>query len=150
MHYEATTQAKMVIGPRMTSHDQARHDRSLNIIRDARLVLDSDLITAQLTEDITYEAQSVLEPLNGINEVRSYLKERFAFFRNIAPFRDIGAMYLGRVDLSKASDHPCLILKTSQGPQSLWVLELSEDDKIRRIDIFTVLPDPREARLINK
>lgn len=139
----------IVAGPLMGPHEMTAHDEMLRVIQSARASLNPEPIIENLAADAVYEAQAVLQPLEGREAIADYLRERFVFFEAICAERDLGQMRLGRVDLPQAAEHPCLVLEADGEPQALWVVSLSDDRRyITRIDILTAAPSPNEARLI--
>lgn len=139
----------VVAGLPMDPSKVAAHDRMLRVIQSARAELDPERVIEALTDDAVYEAQAVLQPLEGREAIADYLRERFAFFKAISAERDLGEMRLARVDLPEAAGHPCLVLEADGERQALWVVSLSEDQRlITRIDILTVAPPPSAAWLV--
>jgi hypothetical protein len=133
----------------MDPHEMTAHDEILRVIQAARATLNPEPIIENLAANAVYEAQAVLQPLNGREAIADYLRERFGFFEAISTERDLGQMRLGRVDLPAAAEHPCLVLEADGERQALWVVSLSDDKRlITRIDIFTVAPPPSQAWLI--
>ncbi|MFM9816930.1 UNVERIFIED_CONTAM: hypothetical protein K0B97_03170 [Spiribacter pallidus] len=125
------------------------HDEMLRMIQLARTSLNPEPIIETLAGEAVYEAQAVLQPLEGRDAIADYLRERFAFFEAIRRERDLGRMRLGRVDLPAAAEHPCLVLDADGERQALWVVSLSDDRRyITRVDILTAAPSPSAAWLI--
>ena len=139
----------MVPGPRMPDEERARHWEALFIFRDAREAFDAAPVIDLFAPDGIYEAQEVENPLVGREAISGYLRERFAFFAELARTRDTGRLIPGLVDLPAYSDHPCLIFEAEGERQALWVLTLAGEGLIARLDILTVAPPPSFAREVS-
>lgn len=117
----------IVAGPSMDPHEMTAHDEMLRVIRSARATLDPEPIIENLASEAVYEAQAVLQPLEGRDAIADYLHERFAFFEGIRTEHDLGQMRLGRVNLPAAAEHPCLVLEADGGCQASWVVALIDN-----------------------
>jgi hypothetical protein len=119
------------------------------IVKEARESLEPDSLVERLAEDAVYEAQDVMEPLVGKENIAGYLKGRFDFIRSLKGQRDTGRMIPATVDLPHASGHPCLIFEIDGERGALWVVTPGKRETIGRIDILTVAPHPSEARVLS-
>ncbi len=137
-----------VAGPQLDARHEARIWRATSIVQNARADLDVEVLAPHLADDAVYEAQSVLKPLVGREQIIAYLRDRFDFLRASHETGPIGSLLNGRVDLPQAADHPCLIFVAEGERQALWVVSVDRTGKISRIDILTVAPKPDEARLV--
>ena len=102
--------------------------------------LDESFIADLLSEDIIYESQNVLTPIEGKENLLYYLKNKFKRINELKSivFAEIG--YL--------NDNPCIILSQDEkeNKSSLVLIEINNNKLISRIDLCTVAPHWSSAK----
>lgn len=140
---------RLVPGSEISSDEHERQAAALLKLSASRKRLDPASFVSLLAEDAVYEAQSILRPIVGREAIAAYLVERFEFLRTVQRNHDIGRLALAVVDLPRARNHPCLVFEIDGARQAIWVIQLDDRNRIKRVDILTVCPSPSEARLIH-
>ena len=118
------------------------------ILLKARNELDYEGFCKALSPEIVYEAQDIRHPIAGKKAVESYLKDRFDYIRSLDPILDKGEFKIAEIDTPKRSKKLCLAYKIKEEIKALWILSFDENKLIRRIDITTIYPDPKTAKII--
>ena len=127
----------------MTFEEAAQIEAITIAYGNAFITFDADAAIQFFADDVAYESQSVLYPLEGVEEVARFLRARWAFFReNLEGVLNIA---LGKVDVPKGIGHPCLIVMRGNNAEGLVLLKLNNNTQIVRIDLCHVLPQPSDA-----
>jgi hypothetical protein len=105
--------------------------------------LDESFIADLLSEDIIYESQNVLTPIEGKENLLYYLKNKFKRIKelNSIVFAEIGFL----------NDNSCIILSQDEkeNKSSLVLIEIN-NNLISRIDLCTVAPHWSSAKRIGE
>lgn len=101
--------------------------------------LDESFIADLLSEDIIYESQNVLTPIEGKENLLYYLKNKFKRINELKSivFAEIGFL----------NDNSCIILSQDEkeNKSSLVLIEIN-NNLISRIDLCTVAPHWSSAK----
>jgi hypothetical protein len=109
--------------------------------------LDIRFIEAELAEDIIYESQWVLRPIQGKTAFLSYLQSKFKAIRKTMQSRPMSVTAEIGLLTSFPKRH-CIVLtqNTSQENRQVSVLVTVREGKIVRIEVCFI-PDPLGAKL---
>jgi hypothetical protein len=114
------------------------------IFAEAYNNLDSELLIDALAEDCVYESQKVLAPLTGKSVVNDFIRGKFKTIKARKAFVTASVRRVCRGAVFGALGQPCVVL--NQGDVGAVVLlELSDEGKIKRIDIC-IVPGPADTR----
>jgi hypothetical protein len=116
--------------------------------------LDFAVVEPYLDDQVVYESQEILSPLEGKLAVSEYLRAKFATIRKTIwksqVYAEVG--HCGTQDgikvqvLSAEPFRPCVLMAQGDPNKVLaLVLLATEADKIKRVDICTVVPHPSSA-----
>ena len=114
----------------------------------ARNELDCEGIVQILSDDITYEAQDIRNPIVGKRAVGDYLRERFKFITSLDSNIDRGLFKVAEIDKTTRTTRLCLAFILKDEIKALWLVSFDETKQINRIFINTMYPDPKTARII--
>ncbi len=109
--------------------------------------LDTKYILDNLSDNIIYESQWVLVPINGKREFIAYLESKFNAIKSAMKHELI--QVTAELALAPSlQNKPCIILTqiTNQGIRQVSILIEITNSKIERIDICFI-PSPDEAEL---
>ena len=138
---------KTEAGPALDEKETKSIWQLTHAVKESRSLLDSGSIYSMLTDNAVYEAQNIETPIAGKENIGKYLDSRFEFLKDLRDQgQDIGELIPAIINLPHAKDHPCLIFEISNQRPALWVLSVTQDELIQRIDILTDAPLPSEAR----
>ena len=136
---------------RMSSRDEVTDGSEINILRkicEGRNNLDHTIIERFLDKDIIYESQEKRYPIVGKKEVVDYLEERFEFLRSIPNIKELGKFRLATIDTPTKLERLCLAFQANAEIQALWLISVNKEFLVKRIDIITHYPDPKNAQLL--
>ncbi len=92
--------------------------------------------------------QECINDLRGYDKVAAFLVGRWGYLKGLN--EPTGRAVLGEVDLPDGSDYPCAIFYLDTEPLTLMVLKLNTRAKVSNVDILSVAPHPRMARVIQE
>ena len=112
--------------------------------------LDTSFIENELADDIVYESQWVLIPIEGKVEFLSYFKSKFSAIKSSLQSN----IMIVNADIAlqpSLNNRPCIVLTqiTSEETRQVTVLLEIQNLKIKRIDVCFI-PDPKQALLIGE
>ncbi len=109
--------------------------------------LDTSFIERELADDLIYESQWVLTPIEGKREFLLFLQSKFTAIKTAMQSQTmtVSAEIASHPSLQ---NRPCIVLTqiTSEGIRQVSVLIIIQKRKIKRIDVCFI-PDPSEAEL---
>ncbi len=107
--------------------------------------LETSFIARELAEDIIYESQWVLTPIEGKNNFLTYLKSKFTAIKK-AMQSQIMTVTAEIAIHPSMQNRPCVVLTqiSPEGIRQASVLIKIQNRKIKRIDVCFI-PDPTEA-----
>mgnify|MGYP005668571585 CR=1 FL=1 len=118
------------------------------LVAEAYSNLDSELLIDALAEDCVYESQKVLARLEGKNAIADHIRGKFKTIETGKAFVTASVRRVCRGAVFGALGQPCVVL--NQGDLGAVVLlELSDDGKIKRIDLC-VVPSPADTRPLDE
>lgn len=129
-------------------------DRKLAITKMTELFansfaeLDPEPIIAALATDATYVAQHILNDLEGREAIAENIRGRFARLREVLQVQP--HLEMAEVDLPTSQVYPCVVGMSDGKPQQIYVLTLDQQDNIKRVSLYSVLPRPEDARRSGK
>lgn len=109
--------------------------------------LDTRFIQNELDDEVIYESQWVLTPIEGKENFLSYFNSKFSAIKKTMLSNTMTVT--AEIALQPSmQDRPCIVLTqiTSEGINQVSVLIKLKEYKIKRIDICFI-PDPTEAHL---
>ena len=126
-------------------NDQERE--SLRMLAKSWNNLDIRFIQDQLTEDVTYESQWVLKPIDGKQKFLTYLNSKFIAIKSAMESEPM-VVKAEMAFLPTIKNRPCLVLTQTAKSETRKTTVLIEIliGKIKRIDMCFI-PDPEEAEL---
>ena len=118
------------------------------IFAEAYNNLDSELLIDVLADDCVYESQKVLAPLTVKSVIIDFIRGKFKTIKAKKAFVTASVRRVCRGAVFGALGQPCVVL--NQGDLGAVVLlELSDDGKIKRIDLC-VVPSPADTRPLDE
>lgn len=109
--------------------------------------LDTSFIESELADDLIYESQWVLTPIEGKKEFLSYLHSKFTAIKKAMQSQTMTVTAELALHPSM-QNKPCIVLSqiTEEGIRQVSILVNIQQSKIKRIDVCFI-PDPTEAEL---
>ena len=109
--------------------------------------LDISFIEKELAEDLIYESQWVLTPIEGKEKFLAYLNSKFTAIR-AAMESQTTTVKAALAMHPSVQNRPCIVLtqNTSEGIRQVLMLIELQERKIKRIDVCFI-PDPTKAEL---
>jgi len=114
-------------------------------IATAYNTLDTTVFNSLIADDFVYESQNVFEPISGKENFMVYINGKFSSIKESGSFVFAEICYLGR------NDTPCIIISqgTKEKKGALLIIEINQNNKIRRMDMCTVAPNWSTAKRTN-
>jgi hypothetical protein len=129
-------------------HDKINSEKDfLKLLAKSWNNLDTQFIENELSEDIIYESQWVLTPIEGKKTLLPYLQSKFLAIKNVMQ-TNLMIVTAELANCPTIQNRPCIILTqvTQNGITQVSVLIKIQENKISRIDVCFI-PDPKEATL---
>lgn len=117
-------------------------------------LLDFDIVSSYLADDVVYKSQNVFSAISGKSKVIAFVDNKIRLIsgmsRDHRVFAEIGYCNPQRdknIQLLNAGGYPVIMMKLGDKnkPLALMLLKISIDNLIERIDICSVEPSPSEA-----
>jgi hypothetical protein len=139
------SQVRLMQGPPLSAERRAHLVTATEAYIAAAGALDALSIVAMLAEDVIYESQWTLAPLNGRRAVGDYITAKYETMR-----RSEGAhpkFQLGRIDLPEGADYPVALVTQFGKAEAFVALSVNTEGRIVRHDILGLVPPASEVRI---
>lgn len=114
-----------------------REQKATIALMRARCNLCEKQFMSLCAEDVVYETQSVMTPLQGKVEVAAYIGKKFAYLRDLQEVDALAThkISLGKINLAGKEDYPCIIFDIEGNREAIWYIALNGHDEVERINI---------------
>mgnify|MGYP006428954337 CR=1 FL=1 len=114
----------------------------------ARNSLDIKKFSATLAKNVLYEAQGKNDVIAGKAALLEYIQARFEFIRSLDASVGKGTFEIAKIDMPTELGCLCLAYLFKGKIQAVWLPTFDDNKLISRLNIITINPDPKTAKLL--